>query len=116
MVTVPMSIRSDWGSTLLSLSGAASTRWGINTLLYSTLLYSTLLYSTLLYSTLTTLLLHMQVGQNRLPPDHSHTWQCDGLFSVIEGWLEHEGFKGTRTVSELIEFLRLRFSQATASK
>ena len=48
--------------------------------------------------------------QHRLPPDHSHTWHTDGLFSVIEGWLQHEGFRGCASVSELVLFLRRKFA------
>jgi hypothetical protein len=52
--------------------------------------------------------------QHRLPPDHSHTWHTDGLFSVIEGWLTHEGFRGAYTISQLVSFLRTQFSQSPA--
>ena len=54
--------------------------------------------------------------QHRLPPDHSHTWHTDGLFSVIEGWLTHEGFAGCYTISQLIAFLRAKFAAADAYK
>lgn len=47
-----------------------------------------------------------------LPPDHSHVWHTDGLFSVIEGWLTHEGFAGCRTISELVTFLTTKFAAA----
>ena len=56
------------------------------------------------------------VLQHRLPPDHSHTWQTDGLFSVIEGWLTHEGFAGCYTLSALIAFLRAQFAKSAAYK
>ena len=56
------------------------------------------------------------VQQHRLPPDHSHTWYCDGLFSVIEGWLLAEGFTGCYTVSKLIDFLVDKFSKSGAYK
>ena len=55
--------------------------------------------------------------QHRLPPDHSHVWQTDGLFSVVEGWLNHEGFTGgARTVSHLVQFLRQKFANSNAYK
>lgn len=56
------------------------------------------------------------IQQHRLPPDHSHTWQTDGLFSVIEGWLLHEGFTGCATLSQLHAFLCRKFAEAKAYK
>ena len=56
------------------------------------------------------------VQQHRLPPDHSHTWQTDGLFSVLEGWLLHEGFSGARTLHHLMTFLRHKFATSDAYK
>ena len=54
------------------------------------------------------------VQQHRLPPDHSHVWQTDGFFSVLEGWLSHPSFGGCRTLSHLVTFLRSKF--ATSDK
>ena len=45
------------------------------------------------------------VQQHRLPPDHSHHWITDGTFSVIKGWLCHDGFSGCATIWDLIDFL-----------
>ena len=56
------------------------------------------------------------IQQHRLPPDHSHRWTTDGLFSVIEGWLTKDGFKGCKTVWELIEYLRAQFAKADGYK
>ena len=36
----------------------------------------------------------IEVQQHRLPPDHSRYWLTDGTFSVMEGWLCHNGFPG----------------------
>ena len=54
----------------------------------------------------------LEVQQHRLPPDHSHHWTTDGTFSVIEGWLRADGFKGCATVWDLIELLRSEFAKA----
>ena len=53
-----------------------------------------------------------EVQQHRLPPDHSHYWLTDGTFSVIEGFLTHDGFPGCATVWDLIDHLRSKFSTA----
>lgn len=52
------------------------------------------------------------VQQHRLPPSHSHIHLTDGTFSVIEEWLTGNGFGGCNTLSELIEYLRRKFSKA----
>ena len=57
-----------------------------------------------------------EIQQHRLPPDHSHYWITDGTFSVIEGWLCHDGFPGCATVWDLIEYLRSQFSKAANNK
>ena len=57
-----------------------------------------------------------EIQQHRLVPDHSHYWLTDGTFSVIEGWLCHDGFPGCATVWDLIEYLRLQFSKAANYK
>ena len=59
-------------------------------------------------------LLKNQLQQHRLPPDHSHTWQTDGFFATVEGWLTSEGFRGCRTISELVTFLKMRFASSKA--
>ena len=56
------------------------------------------------------------VQQTRLPPSHSHHWLTDGLFSTIEGWMTGTGFPGCATLSELIAYLRKRFSRAANYK
>ena len=56
------------------------------------------------------------ITQSRLPPDHSHHWTTDGTFSVIEGWLSMDGFPGTSTVWELIDYLRSQFQKADGYK
>ena len=56
------------------------------------------------------------VQQHRLVPDHSHHWLTDGTFSVIEGWLCHDGFPGCATIWDLIEYLRSKFATAANYK
>ena len=53
-----------------------------------------------------------EVQQHRLPPDHSHTFLTDGTFSVIEGFLTHDGFPGCATVWDMIAYLRRKFAGA----
>jgi hypothetical protein len=53
-----------------------------------------------------------EVQQHRLPPDHSHTFWTDGTFSVIEGFLTHDGFPGCATVWDMIAYLRRKFAGA----
>eukprot|EP00966_Prymnesium_polylepis_P249320 5764087-Prymnesium_polylepis.1 len=57
-----------------------------------------------------------EVQQHRLPPDPSHYWLTDGTFSVMEGWLCHDGYPGCATVWDLIDYLRTKFSKADAYK
>lgn len=54
------------------------------------------------------------VQQHRLPPSHSHIFLTDGTFSVIEKWLTSAGFKGCGTLSELVLYLRKKFSESSA--
>ena len=56
------------------------------------------------------------IQQHRLPPDHSHRWTTDGLFSVLEGWLTKDGFKGCKSVWEIVEYLRSQFAKADGYK
>jgi hypothetical protein len=57
-----------------------------------------------------------EVQQHRLPPDHSHHWITDGTFSVMEGWLCHDGFPGCATIWDLIDYLRSQFAKANGYK
>ena len=57
-----------------------------------------------------------EIQQHRLPPDHSHYHVTDGTFSVLEGWLCHDGFPGCPTVWDLIDYLRSKFSTAANYK
>ena len=57
-----------------------------------------------------------EIQQHRLPPDHSHYWLTDGTFSVMEGWLCHDGFPGCATVWDLIDYLRSQFAKAANFK
>lgn len=52
------------------------------------------------------------VQQHRLPLSHSHIHLTDGTFSVIEQWLTGPGFGGCNSLSELIQYLRHKFSKA----
>ena len=54
--------------------------------------------------------------QSRLEPDHSHHWLTDGTFSVMEGWLCHDGFPGCPTIWDLIDYLRSKFAAAERYK
>jgi hypothetical protein len=49
-------------------------------------------------------------------PTHSHHWITDGTFSVMEGWLCHDGFPGCATIWDLIDFLRSQFAKADGYK